>query len=506
MSKELDNLLAQRSYNLSDWLIGKIPKHYKRLSIPQDKALQYAIDGASTISAYFGVDLFFTQSLIAGVIFSGDFDKITIVTPSQYGKSFLLGHIGVLQAYRGRPVYIAASSGEGTRVIMNYAIKAVQNACPEIQQTLQNKQDSLERLATSVSKTRLAFHTGGFLEAMTLSDTYKDNLAKNKAVGRAGDTFVDEAALISESSLAELGRREFASVSNDSYQMVQISNPHKPGLFYDSLVAETTERSAVIWLDVLTSIEEERWEEERVRESEFDKHKDTRKRYLLCELDIDGDTMFATPKLYQAPYRGDYTQWFLGIDAAYRGKDNVCIALTALGDDGIMRVEEIIKVDKGEWIDGVTSEEIINFIAKINSRIPISMMCGDIGFGVWLIEGLAKRGLPILGINFGAGATKERIRAKHYASVNAFNMRAEMHLDMQDLIENDRILFSEDAFNQIKDTLPYVISERKTGGRIAVRPKSEIKAQLGRSPDELDAVLLSIHAGVVFSGEGTFTS
>ena len=144
---------------------------------------------------------------------------------------------------------------------------------------------------------------------------------------------------------------------------------------------------------------------------------------------------------------------------SYRGKDNVCIALTALGDDGIMRVEEIIKVDKGEWIDGVTSEEIINFIAKINSRIPISMMCGDIGFGVWLIEGLAKRGLPILGINFGAGATKERIRAKHYASVNAFNMRAEMHLDMQDLIENDRILFSEDAFNQIKDTLPYVISK-----------------------------------------------
>lgn len=211
--------------------------------------------------------------------------------------------------------------------------------------------------------------------------------------------------------------------------------------------------------------------------------------------------MFEKPKLYESPYRGDYVQYFLGIDAAYRGKDNICIALNAVSDDGISHIEEVLTVDKGEWVDGVTSEQIIEDISRIIRRYRVTYTCIDIGFGVWLVEGLAKRGFAVKGINFGEQPTKGRVKANQYAAKNAQNKRAEMHLDLQDLIENNYVEFSEQSYDKVKDIFPYVTSERKANGKIQVIKKSEIKAQTGRSPDELDAILLSIHAPLIFGTE-----
>ena len=86
--------------------------------------------------------------------------------------------------------------------------------------------------------------------------------------------------------------------------------------------------------------------------------------------------------------------------------------------------------------------------------------------------------------------------------LNAFNKRAEMHLDLQDLIETKTVSFTSEAYEAVKDILPFVTRERKSNNKIKINEKSEIKAQIGRSPDELDAVLLSIHAMYVFMGEG----
>ena len=101
------------------------------------------------------------------------------------------------------------------------------------------------------------------------------------------------------------------------------------------------------------------------------------------------------------------------------------------------------------------------------------------------------------GINFGEGPTKDRVKAKHYSAVNASNMRAEMHLDLQNLMEEKAIVWSSQAYEMVKDIFPYVTCERKTSGKIMVRPKIEIKNELGRSPDELDAVLLAVHAAIL---------
>ena len=503
--KDLDALFAQKHTDCEPWIIGRRPRHYKRLTCSYDEATRLAKLGASRIAAAYNVKLFFTQAVIAGAILSGDYDEVIVCASSQYGKSFLLGHVGLLAAYDGEKWYIAASSADKTQIIMSYATASTQEAAPEIQKKLLMKPTELERLTTSVSKQKLAFADGGLLEPITLADAYNNNVAQNKAVGRGGNFMVDEASLVSDNTFAEMGRREFARIDGKKFRSVLISNPHRPGVFYDKLTQENpNDRTIIIWMDALTAVEEERFDEETVFNSEFAKNRSTRRRYLLCILDEDGGGMFDTPKVCkEEDAQGDYTQYFLGVDAAYKGKDNIEVTVTAVGG-GKVRPIKTIRIKKPQWIDGVTSKDIIKEIARIAFFYSASMICVDVGWGVWLVEGLSQMGLPVRGVNFSEAPTKARVKATHYAAKEASNKRAEMHLDFQSLIEDQVLEVTQEVYDGIKDALPYITSERKASGKIQICPKEKVKAIIGRSPDEFDSVLLSIHAAIIFLGDSTY--
>lgn len=504
--KDLDALFANQHFDCEPWIIGKRPKWYKRLSCTHNEATRLAKIGASRIAAAYGLKLFFTQAVIAGAILCDDYDEVIICLSSQYGKSFLMGHVALLRAYEGAKQYIAAGSADKTQIIMSYTTAATQSASQEIKNALLMKPTELERLTTSVSKQKLAFANGGFVEPITLADAYNDNIAQNKAVGRGGDYIVDEAALVSDDTFAEMGRREFARIDGKKFKSILISNPHRPGIFYDKLTQENPpERTLIVWADALTAVEEERFpSKEAVYNSEFAKNKSTRRRYLLGVLDADGGGMFDTPKVVEdEELDSDYTQRFLGVDAAYKGKDNIEVSITAVGG-GRIRVEQTIKIKKPQWIDGVTSKDIIKEIASIAYKCSASMICVDVGWGVWLVEGLAGMGLNVRGINFSETPTRARIKANHYAAKEATNKRAEMHLDFQSLIEDQTIEVTQQVYEGIKGTLPYVTSQRKASGKIQICPKEQIKAVIGHSPDELDSVLLSIHASILFLGDTAY--
>lgn len=419
-------------------------------------------------------------------------------------NSWLMGHLGLYRAYMGAKQYIAGAAANTTQIIMGQTISATQEAAGEIRNALMVKQNEIDRLSSSVSKQRLAFSTGGFVEAITLGDVYSDNLTANRAVGRAGDFIIDEAALVSEQSFVEMGRREFAKIDGTKYKSIMISNPHKPGFFYDKLTQENPpEDTFILWLDALTAVEEERFTKEIVFNSDFAKHKSSLRRYLLCILDDDGEGMYTAPPVYEGSYEGDYPQYFLGVDAAYKGKDNIEMCLTATGG-GKIHVEEVRKIEKPNWIEGKTSEDIIKTIARYANMHGAAMVCVDIGWGVWLVEGLIRHGVNAVGVNFSEQPTKDRVRSKHYSATNAVNKRAEMHLDFQDLTDGGVLEVSDQVYQKIKDVLPYITSERKPNGKIQIRPKSDIKAIIGHSPDEWDSVLLSIHAVVRYLGDSVY--
>ena len=502
-NKELETLFASQHFDCKDWVgRGKIPKHYKRLTCSEDEAVRLAKIGFVEIAKYYGDRLYFTQSLIAGAVLSGDYDRITVVTPSSYGKSWLFGRIGNIMAYRGDPTYVVAATQDGTKMIMGHVAQSIQTIAPEVQNALLNKKSQLERLTTSVSKQKIAFANGGFIEPITTGDTYEENISQNKVVGKPGNYLIDEAALISEQSFAELGRAEFARVDGRNYIRAMISNPHQPGFFYTELTKadeEIRKREIIIWMDALTAVEEERLTKEKVFYGTFARHRSTLRRYLLCILDDDGTGMFTAPAVIDKPYEDESTQYFLGVDAAYKGKDNVAVAVAGLGN-GHVWVEKIVEIKKNKWIDGKTPKDIINQITRIAREYSASLICVDVGWGVWLTMGLQDKHLPVLGINFSSQPTKERVRAKNYSATNATNTRAEMHLDFQDLCENGALEVTKEVMDKIGEVLPYITSERKASGKIQIRPKAEIKAIIGHSPDAFDAVLLAIHALIMFFG------
>ena len=520
-SKELETLFAQESTDLKKWIgRGYIPKHYKRLSCSEEEAMRLAKYGFKQMAMYFEESLFFTQSVIAGAVLSKRYNKITIITPSTYGKSFLMGRLGILlargisadktagePARDGEPTYVVAAVQDGTKMIMGHVVAGLQTAAPEIRRELLNKKDQIEKLATSVSKTKVAFSKGGFVEPITTGDTYDNNLSNNKAIGKPGNYLVDEAALVSDDSFGELGRAELAKVDGSQYKLVMISNPHKVGFFYDSVTEEDlADDEIVIWMDALTAVEEGRITKQKVFRGTFAKHVSTLRRYLLCILDNDGEGMFSTPKTYEPPYEGDYIQYFMGVDAAYKGKDSIYASVVAVGGGKIHaeKIYEIKKPKSSEWIDGVTTEDIIRQITRIARENDVAMACLDVGWGVWLLEGLLRHGVNVRGINFSEAPSKDRVKARHYSATNAVNKRAEMHLDFQDLVENDILEVSPEVLHQIADALPYITSERKNNGKIAIRPKSEVKAIIGHSPDELDSLLLSIQAVIQFLGDSVY--
>ena len=65
---------------------GNIPVHYKRLSVKPEEADRLAMIGAMEIFSAFNIQLYYTQSVIAGAMLSGDYDTVVVVSPSQYGK------------------------------------------------------------------------------------------------------------------------------------------------------------------------------------------------------------------------------------------------------------------------------------------------------------------------------------------------------------------------------------------------------------------------------------
>lgn len=480
---------------------GKKPVHFKRLSIPIEEADRLANQGAGLLWKYWdGLRLYYTQALIAGAIFSGEYDKLIIVTSSQYGKSWLLGHIALLLAYRGHRCNIVASTGDRSTVIMSYVARSASESVPDIKNALSgDTMKKIDRLDQSLSKARLSFAEGGSVEAFSLGDTF-DDLTHNKAIGRGGAYIVDEAALISDDALAEIGRSEFSSTDGTKEIVCMISNPHKAGTFYDALTREDVpKRTLVIWADVLTACQEGRWTASHVMSTTFAEHTDTLVRYLLCELPTEGVGMFDNAIVEKRPAKkGDIH--VLGVDAAYKGKDDIYVTDAVFTDRGL-HFNDIAKIRKPRWVDGVTSNDIADAIARLYHTLDAVMVCVDIGFGVWLVEALALRGVTVRGINFGAGVTRERLKARHYASVNGANMRAEMHLDLQDLMENQKCTFDPRVFKEIKETLPHVTGERKATGKIAIRPKIEIKNEIGHSPDAFDSVLLALHGAILYTEE-----
>lgn len=515
----LDQITPQSE--LRDCVKGKIPNHFKRNSIREregfEKELEYYKLGFTTALSEFNVELWWSQAVQFGAFLSGKYKTGYCVATPRYGKSFLCGVMSNHYAFVGENCYAVGSTNEYSSIIIQHAREILVKAHPEVKAMLSFDEGDisavdrrLKRGLSSFSSEGFTFRNGGKLDGLSAGSNYTDP-SKIHVIGRGGNMFGDEASDISPIALGHMGRREFESDDGRKLIMYLISNPRSLNSFYDFMVNEDlAEDEFVMWLDVVTAIEEGsiKYTKEEIMRSQFTITEESIRENLLCEFPTERSKFFdASPDILDSFNHKEVKglDYFLGVDSAYKGSDSIQVTLSSCDSKNHMVAIDTVDIKPKEWIDGITAIEIVDKIVMIANNFHVKAIAVDDGGGSHIVQPLKMRRLsgklhcPVYSINFGGKVTEIKKLAKDPSAEYAFNKRAEMHLMLRGMMEAQRVSFTRKVWDLIAKEMSFVSEVQRPEDRLVkIRPKSEIKKLLRKSPDELDSVLLALHCAELY--------
>lgn len=514
----LDTVTPQEE--LKDAVKGKIPKHFKRNSIREregfEKELEYYKLGFTTALSEFNIELWWSQAVQFGAFLSGKYKTGYCVATPRYGKSFLCGIMANHFAYEGENCYAVGSTQEYSGIIIQHAREILVKSHPEVKEMLTFGDSDisavdkrLKRGLSSFSSEGFSFRNGGKLEGLSAGSNFTDP-SKIHVIGRGGNMFGDEASDISPIALGHMGRREFESDDGRKLIMYLISNPRSLNNFFDFMTKEDlADDEFIMWLDVVTAIEEGsiKYTKEELMRSQFTITEDSIRENLLCEFPTERSNFFeASPDILDSfDANGKNLDYFIGVDSAYKGSDSIQVTVSVVDENNHATVLDTKDIKPKEWIDGITAIDIVNKIVTIANRLNAKGIAIDAGGGAHIVQPLKMRRLSgqlkcsVYDINFGGKATEIKKLAKEPSAEYAFNRRAEMHLMLRGMMEAKRVSFVRKVWDLISREMAFVSEIQKPEDRLVkIRPKSEIKKLLQRSPDELDSVMLSLHCAELY--------
>ena len=514
----LDTVTPQEE--LKDAVKGKIPKHFKRNSIREregfEKELEYYKLGFTTALSEFNIELWWSQAVQFGAFLSGKYKTGYCVATPRYGKSFLCGIMANHFAYEGENCYAVGSTQEYSGIIIQHAREILVKSHPEVKEMLTFGDSDisavdkrLKRGLSSFSSEGFSFRNGGKLEGLSAGSNFTDP-SKIHVIGRGGNMFGDEASDISPIALGHMGRREFESDDGRKLIMYLISNPRSLNNFFDFMTKEDlADDEFIMWLDVVTAIEEGsiKYTKEELMRSQFTITEDSIRENLLCEFPTERSNFFeASPDILDSfDANGKNLDYFIGVDSAYKGSDSIQVTVSVVDENNHATVLDTKDIKPKEWIDGITAIDIVNKIVTLANRLNAKGIAIDAGGGAHIVQPLKMRRLsgqlkcPVYDINFGGKATEIKKLAKEPSAEYAFNRRAEMHLMLRGMMEAQRVSFVRKVWDLISREMAFVSEIQKPEDRLVkIRPKTEIKKLLQRSPDELDSVMLSLHCAELY--------
>ena len=514
----LDTVTPQEE--LKDAVKGKIPKHFKRNSIREregfEKELEYYKLGFTTALSEFNIELWWSQAVQFGAFLSGKYKTGYCVATPRYGKSFLCGIMANHFAYEGENCYAVGSTQEYSGIIIQHAREILVKSHPEVKEMLtfgdsdiSSVDKRLKRGLSSFSSEGFSFRNGGKLEGLSAGSNFTDP-SKIHVIGRGGNMFGDEASDISPIALGHMGRREFESDDGRKLIMYLISNPRSLNNFFDFMTKEDlADDEFVMWLDVVTAIEEGsiKYTKEELMRSQFTITEDSIRENLLCEFPTERSNFFeASPDILDSfDANGKNLDYFIGVDSAYKGSDSIQVTVSVVDESNHATVLDTKDIKPKEWIDGITAIDIVNKIVTLANRLNAKGIAIDAGGGAHIVQPLKMRRLsgqlkcPVYDINFGGKVTEIKKLAKEPSAEYALNRRAEMHLMLRGMMEAQRVSFVRKVWDLISREMAFVSEIQKPEDRLVkIRPKSEIKKLLQRSPDELDSVMLSLHCAELY--------
>lgn len=521
MGKQRDRLIMKMSEvhpknELMPWLKGYIPHpdSYVRNSIPMEKRIYYAQLGYTEFMAEMNIELNFDQALAVGALISGDYHTGYMIEPPRFGKSFIMGALANYLAMHSYSVSIVASKSGRTAKVMEHARKHLRGANSDMKNMLVedtrasiSKADKLLGASeTAYSRTRIVFKNGNKIDTKSTGDTFS-SMDSDENIGEGSHVLIDEMDFISERALTELGRREFERDDGESLVLFGISNPRFLNHFYESVTNPNLKKDEfVIWGNIVTSMESDsiKMTAEEVLASDFARTEESIRINLLCEYDENSSAFFNAPMIvaprHEIQTLSNTTISALGIDSAYKGSDGITISLSMYDTqiEGKVRVTDTINLRPDEWSDARSTRDIVDGIEQVCNRFNVQTIAIDIGQGSHLIVEMMNRPslnhITIYPIDFGGRPTPEKVATGVDTARMARNKRAEMHLVLRQLMQENQVVFADEIKETLLTQMRAVQTKNKDLEKVTLIGKDVMRQVLKRSPDDLDAVVLAVHA------------
>lgn len=286
-------------------MLGTIPTKYKNLEFQ-------ATGACEVVNALFNQDLYFHQALIFYYGMSKIYNRIAIITPTRFGKSFTLSLVALYHAkIKRKKVTIVSSDMDKASIIFKEVTKNLVKADPIFREGLVGD-SKVENLTTQISKKGLSWIDGGSISCVSLSESRKsDDVKGGGGIGFGAEVLlVDESALISDENYSVALRM---SLESPDFKLLEISNPHRRNHFYNTMHDKSTTK---VWIDCYDAIEQGRISIEQVNElkelmtvREFNS-------YVLCQFQESGKQVFTLKPEHLIKTLSKEKTVTLGIDLA----------------------------------------------------------------------------------------------------------------------------------------------------------------------------------------------
>ena len=408
-----------------------------------------------------------------------NYNRLEILCSTQYGKSlFVALACIILTCILEEVVCIVAPTSEKARIIMRYYIEHLGDSI-NFSQTLE-KNTKLDRLRLEESKERIMLNNGGGIFVLSANATNSTKGIEAAMGSGAKNVILDEACLIPDSIEATIFRM-IAGKGPDAFYC-KIGNPWYRNHFLASWIDPTYHK---VFIDYNKAVLEGRYSQEFIEEAKKKPHFNILYACLFPDEDTVDDkgyiTLFSSKlvddsqKLVVAPF-GEKR---LGVDIAEGGGDYNAF---------VLKWKNFMKVLK-KFIDPNT----MNVAAEVR-RVSTDYEIVDrnnfldiIGVGKGVYDRLVEQKWFPTGVKFSREASNKE---------EFYNLRAECYWNFAQWLREGGALEPSLEWQQL-----LVVKYKIVNGRILIKPKEEIRKELGFSPDVPDAAASTFAraSNVVFS-------
>lgn len=425
------------------------------------------------IRKWFNFNLYPSQKQILDYILDRKKKRITIKATTRYGKSQLVALACIMFAilYDNVRIGIMAPTQDKTKIIMGY-IQMALSKCKEMEDVVDIDTmglSKLEKLKREVSKKKITFKNGSYIEVLSLDIKGKGF----KAMGFAYDlSVIDETGEIPD----EVFNKAYRMLVEDKQaKLVEIGNPWHLNHFYNHHNSDKWEKYTVDWK---TAVKEGRMTELQILDQKEELTELEFKVLYDAEFPKDIENSIFKEELHIIPACrvkefSEYDKILIGIDTAQGGKDNTVIT-TILELDNEYSFYNSIKMDNKDDMSIVGM--FLEYIEKEGFNKEDIEISVDYPMGKGVADRLKEHGFTTYEFRSGFSARNKK---------RFLNFKAESIFGLADIMKENR-------FYNLPKNSQYVLQLKKWIFDIRSDRLIHVIDPTDKSPDEADSLNIAL--------------